>query len=93
MAEHVVEHVHLFFLFFLAQLYRQFTTLHVGLKDLLLVQEEDHLVAPLSIVGMGVPLLDKVVLQRFYGREESGTVAIIESMVHGVAKGKVFLTS
>ena len=89
-AEHVVGHVHLLVEFLLAQFHGQLPSQHIGLEDLLLVHLEDDLIAALRVVGVKVVLLQQIVLQVLDGREEPGTVAVVEGMVHGVAQDEIF---
>ena len=85
-AHHIDGHVHLLIDFLLAQFLGKRLCQLVGLDDALHVHQEHDLVAFLSIVAMQVVLFMQVFLQSLDCRKETGTVAIVESVVDRVAQ-------
>ena len=89
MTHHVDGHIHLLVEFLFGQLLRQLLSQFVRPEDVHSVQFEDNLVTPLRIVRMLVVLCQQVVLQLADGSIESGAVAIVEGVIHGVAQRQI----
>ena len=89
MPHHIDGHIHLLVEFPLGEFPREFRGPLVGFEDILPVEEEDDFVAALRVIGMEVVLFEKVVLQGAHSLKETGAVACIEGMVHGVTQLQV----
>ena len=86
MSHHIDSHIHLLVKLALGEFLRQLGCKLIGLEDALTVELEYNLITALGIIGMKVVLLEQIVFQILYSDKETGTVAIVESMVQRIAQ-------